>query len=123
MQKTTTGIITNMKYQQGDIILIPFPFNDNFSLSKKRPCLIISKNEINTHACIVAKITSVIKNDYLSYPIFKIDVSGFDMLKASEVRTNEIMTIHETLIINKIGSIKKESLEKVLLMVKDHISM
>ncbi len=35
------------KYKQGDIIFRPYPFTD-LSGTKKRPVIIISKNEINS---------------------------------------------------------------------------
>ncbi len=48
-------------YKQGDILLIPYPFTD-LSKTKKRPVIVISKK---THKgnYVVAKITSVIRND------------------------------------------------------------
>jgi mRNA interferase MazF len=50
-----------MKYKQGDIIFIPFPFTD-LSNKKQRPAVIVSRHSINYPNYIVAKITSVIRN-------------------------------------------------------------
>jgi len=47
-----------MKYYQGDIILLPFPFSD-LSNAKQRPAVIISRDSANNQNYIVAKITSV----------------------------------------------------------------
>jgi len=46
-------------YKQGDILLIPIPFSD-LSSSKKRPVLVLSKNDYNTKTedIIVAAVTS-----------------------------------------------------------------
>ena len=111
-----------MKYKQGDIVLVPFPYTDNLSVSKQRPVIILSKNSINKTSYIVAKITSVIRNDYFGLPIFKIDID-FDLPKPSEIRTNEIMTVDETLIIKKIGCMKKTGLQKVIPMLQDHLEV
>jgi mRNA interferase MazF len=109
-------------YKQGDIVLVPFPYSDNFTVSKKRPVLIISKDSLSKSSYIVTKITSVIRNDYFSLPIFKIDLD-FNLEKASEVRTDVVMTIDESLIIKKLGRLKKSGVEKVIRMVQDHIDI
>lgn len=49
-----------MKYYQGDIVLLPYPYTD-LSEIKQRPAVIISKDSINKQNYIVAKITSVNK--------------------------------------------------------------
>jgi len=57
-----------MKYRQGDIIFIPFPFTD-LSNKKQRSAVIVSRDSINYPNYIVAKITSVIRNDKFSFKI------------------------------------------------------
>jgi mRNA interferase MazF len=49
-----------MKYNQGDIILLPYPYTD-LSNTNQRPAVIISKDAVNKQNYIVAKITSVIR--------------------------------------------------------------
>jgi mRNA interferase MazF len=44
-----------MKYNQGDIVLLPYPYTD-LSNTKQRPAVIISKDSVNKQNCIVAKI-------------------------------------------------------------------
>lgn len=44
-------------FQQGDVVLIPYPYTDLSSV-KRRPVVIISKDSINKDFFIVAKITS-----------------------------------------------------------------
>jgi hypothetical protein len=44
-------------------------------------------------------------------------------MKPSEVRTNEIMAVDKSLIINKLGSMKRSGLEKIIPMVQDHFEM
>ncbi|MCB9225930.1 MAG: type II toxin-antitoxin system PemK/MazF family toxin [Chitinophagales bacterium] len=54
------------KYNQGSIVLIPYPYTD-LSNTKKRPVVIISKDSINKENYIVSKITSVIRNDQFTF--------------------------------------------------------
>jgi mRNA interferase MazF len=108
-----------MKYSQGDIILLPYPFTD-LSNTKQRPAVIISKDSVNKQNFIVAKITSVIRGDRFSFPIAPIDIDR-ELKYDSEVRTNEVFTVSKTLIIKKFASFKKESIKRLTEDIKDNI--
>lgn len=110
-----------MKYNQGDIVLVPYPFTD-LSSSKKRPVVIISKDSINDQDYVVAKISSVIKNDNLSILIKPADTKT-SLHFLSEVRTNNLLTIHSSLIIKKITSFNKEPLTRITESIKDNLSV
>jgi len=52
-----------MTYNQGDIVLLPFPFSNNTG-SKKRPAVIILNAKVNsTKDIILAQITSNARAD------------------------------------------------------------
>lgn len=93
-----------MDYRQGDILLIPYPYTD-LSDSKQRPVVVISKDSINDSILIVAKITSVIRNDDLSFFIDE-NATLAQMPKDSEVRTNELFTVHVSIIRRKLNEFK-----------------
>lgn len=97
-----------MKYKQGDIVFLPFPFTD-LSSAKQRPAVIISQNGLNYPNYIVAKITSVIRADRCSFAI-QPDDTDVPLKYESEVRTNDLVTIHHSLIMRKIASFKKDAL-------------
>lgn len=109
------------KFNQGDIVLIPYPYTD-LSNTKKRPVVIISKDAINKQNFIVSKITSVIRNDQFTFTIKDTDTETKLKFK-SEVRTNEIFTVHKSLIIKTLTSFKKESLKQLTEKIKEHISV
>ncbi len=109
------------KYKQGDIIFVPYPYTDNLAQSKKRPVVIISKDKINKDTYIVAKITSVIRNDEFSFKLQE-EVLDTKLNKLSEVRTNEIFTIHKTLIIKKFTRLINPSLKELIKKIQDNIS-
>ena len=110
-----------MQYKQGDIILLPYPFTD-LSNTKKRPAVIISRDSANKQNYIVAKITSVIRNDKFSFSIAPFDIDR-ELKFDSEVRTNELFTVSPTIIINKFATFKKESLKKLTEYIKENISV
>ena len=109
------------KYPQGDIVLLPYPYTD-LSDTKQRPVVIISKDSINKQNFIVAKITSVIRNDKLSFEIKPTDIDA-KLRRRSEVRTNEVFTVHKSLIIKKIASFNKEVLRQLTDKIKENISV
>jgi mRNA interferase MazF len=110
-----------MKYYQGDIILLPYPFTD-LSNTKQRPAVIISKDSINKQNYIVAKITSVIRGDKFSFPITQTDIDR-ELRYESEVRTNEVFTVNNSIIIKKFASFKKEPLKLLTEIIKDNITV
>ena len=110
-----------MKYKQGDIILLPFPYTD-LSNTKQRPAVIISKDDINKQNYIVAKITSVIRGDRFSFLIDSSDIDR-ELKYQSEVRTNEVFTVSPGIIIKKFASFKKEPLKRLIANIQDNISV
>lgn len=100
----------NNTYKQGEIVFIQFPFSD-LQNTKRRPALIISKN--NSTDIIFAKITSVISNNENSHEI-KSNTIDFVLQKPSEIKLNFISTIEKSLIIKRIGTIKKEEMIIIL---------
>ena len=110
-----------MKYNQGDIILLPYPYTD-LSNTKQRPAVIISKDSVHKQNYIVAKITSVIRGDRFSFPISPADIDR-ELKFDSEVRTNEVFTVSPTIIIKRFASFKKEPLKRLTESVKDNISV
>jgi mRNA interferase MazF len=109
-------------YKQGEIVLVPFPFNDNLQDAKKRPAVIISKDSVNKRSYIVVKITSVTNKSAFGIPLYEKD-TDIKMDKASEMITNEIMTISDKIIIRKIGILKSHALETLLDVVKDNFEI
>ena len=58
-----------MPYNQGDIVLVPFPLTD-LSSSKVRPAIVVSGVDVNnTDDVILAAITTNLRNDDFSFPI------------------------------------------------------
>ena len=95
-------------YKQGDIILFDYP-TDDFSASKKRPCIIVGKNRTLFGSYIVAKITSVLRSDEQSFNIDNAFLS-LPLLKPSEVRCDNLLTVSEKVILKKITTLEKSQI-------------
>lgn len=88
-------------YNQGDVILIPFPFTD-FSTLKQRPAVIFSSSSFNdSHPdVIVMAITSQIPQDIPEedYLLNNEENLSAGLPKPSLIKTTKIVTINKILI-------------------------
>lgn len=99
-------------FNQGDIIIVKFPFTDG-SEFKKRPALVISNNKMGkSEDCLLVQITSKLNKDGLSISISKEDCLKVLPLK-SYIRPHKIFTIHKSLILSKISEVNKTFLKNV----------
>lgn len=92
-------------YDQGDIVLIPFPYSDLTS-SKKRPALIISKNQMDK---MQDKICCLITSKYHK-GILEIKRNHFEtgnLPFKSFVKPHRIFTIDQNIILKKLCKINK----------------
>ena len=105
-------------YNQGDIILIPFPFTD-FSTFKQRPAVVISSDHFNqTHQdVIVAAITSHIP-DHIAEDEYLLSVDELKptgLPKASLIKLGKIVTIDQRLIRKRLGALPEKTPGKIIL--------
>jgi mRNA interferase MazF len=98
--------MTNFK--KWEIILVPFPFTD-LTTNKKRPALIVSNNNYNkSDNLIIALITSNIRDFQDDYKIIKWSEAGLP--KESMIKM-KFATVDKSIIIKKLGTLKKEDIE------------
>ncbi|MEK6757921.1 MAG: type II toxin-antitoxin system PemK/MazF family toxin [Nanoarchaeota archaeon] len=101
-------------YEQGEIVVVPFPFSDLSSI-RQRPVLILSKNvDIKTSEdLITCGITSNIKNAPHSILIENKDLAKGNIPVKSRIKIDKIFTLDKDIIIKKVAQINKETLAKV----------
>ncbi len=101
-------------YNQGDVIIVPFPFTDLTGV-KQRPALIISNKEYirNSPDVIICGITSNLKDLEYSVLLEKRDLnSGFIILK-SLIKVDKLTSVDKNIIRKKIATIKQSKLQEV----------
>ncbi len=92
-------------YQQGDIVVVDFPFTD-VSQTKKRPALVLSNQTINqTGDYLLVMITSQVKYDGLSLPITLRDYSSQPLPLTSYVRFYKVFLLNESLILHRYSAV------------------
>lgn len=99
-----------MKFNPGEIIVIPFPFSD-LSGRKKRPALILSVIE-DKQELICVMLTSVqgkTRNDY-SIQCWK----EAGLLKPTNAKVYRLFTISQVMAIKRLGKLNKKEFNEIL---------
>ena len=101
--------------QQGDLLLVPFPFSDQ-SGRKVRPIIVISNNEFNEHSedILVIGVTSNISKDKYTLPFINQDLDEGKLITPCCIKAENILKIDKELVIKKIGKTKKEKLKDIV---------
>jgi len=103
-----------MQINQKEVVLLPYPFS-NLEGIKVRPALIVSNNQFNKKSddCIMAPLTTIIKNEPYSIIIDSENLSSGKLIKQSRIRTDKIFSVKKSLIRMKIGVLDDNSFDKV----------
>jgi mRNA interferase MazF len=105
-------------YSFGDVLLVPFPFTDQSSI-KKRPTVIISSNSYNSQKpdLIIMAITSQFNSSINFGEIVITDFAIAGLLKSSVIKP-VITTIEKSLVIRKLGKLKKSDCQNLQQLIK-----
>jgi mRNA interferase MazF len=102
---------------QGDIVLVPFPFTD-YNGTKRRPAMVVSANWYNRTKsfCILVPITSSIPINLHSDEILikGTDINYCGLAGDSLVKTEIISTIEKYLFFKRLGSATTTLMSKVI---------
>ncbi|OGS35867.1 MAG: hypothetical protein A2293_07370 [Elusimicrobia bacterium RIFOXYB2_FULL_49_7] len=91
-------------YQQGDIVIVSFPFTDAAN-SKPRPAIVLSNRIVNnSQDVILAQITATIRNDNFSFALEDRFVDT-PLNRQSEIRCHKIFVMEKRLIKKKISNL------------------
>ncbi len=103
-----------MTFDQGDVVLIPFPFTD-LSALKKRPVLVLSSATYNRSSSdfIVCGITSVLTPRPHAVPLVSSDMDRGTLPVESRIRPDKVFTLRKTLAIKTLGSVRDNVLRRV----------
>lgn len=103
-----------MIYEQGEIIIVPFPFSDLSSI-KQRPVLVLSKTSDNKAAddIITCGITSNLKDSRYSIFVENRDIEHGIIPTKSRIKVDKLFTLNKGIIKKKIARLKKETFDLV----------
>src|SRR3989344_6620477 len=100
--------------EQGDLLLVPFPFSDQ-SGKKVRPVIVISNEKFNENSedVLVVGVTSSSSRDAYTINLANKDLDGGNLLTPCYVKIENILKIDKELVIKKIGKINKSKLKEI----------
>ena len=105
---------SGINYEQGEILLVPFPFSDLSSI-KQRPVLVLSKKQDNLECedIITCGITSNLKDERHSVLIENSNLIQGQFPAKSRIKVDKLFTLSKDIIRKKISRINKETFKKV----------
>lgn len=98
-------------FVRGDILVTGFPFS-NLQNSKKRPILVLRVPKGNDLICLQITGNSYDKSSEISIENF--DFKKGSLNRKSFARLDKIATLEKSIILYKIGSLKKEKFLEIL---------
>ncbi len=99
----------------GDIVVTIFPFSD-LKGHKKRPALILAKAEFGK--LITCQITSKPYSSKTAVKLIKLDFLEGSLPITSFIRPDKLFTAESSIILRRAGRIKKDKLDKALLILQ-----
>ena len=110
MKKMKSGI----NYEQGEILLVPFPFT-NLKSIKQRPVLVLSSTGYNnkTEDVITCGITSNLKDTDHSVLIESEQCISGTIPTTSRIKVDKLFTLEQSIILKRWAKVNKETFEQV----------
>ena len=107
-------MISGIMYEQGDVLIVPFPFTD-LSAIKQRPVLVLSKKEYNkkTDDIITCGITSNLKDSENSVLMENKNLLNGEIPATSRIKVDKLFTIEESIVKKRLAKIDIETFDKV----------
>lgn len=107
-------MIFGTRFEQGDILIVPFPFS-NLRTIRQRPVLVISSNKCNKSSedIIVCGITSNLKDAQCSVLIDNKCLLKGKLPVKSRIKVDKLFSIDKSIIKKKIARVNRETFGKV----------
>jgi mRNA interferase MazF len=98
-----------MRFEFGDIVLVPFPFTSQ-AASKKRPAVVVSSSAYNTSRldAVVMAITSQLRAGAASDELWVRNWKTAGLLKPSAIKP-VFATIEQSLVIRQLGTLDRQT--------------
>ena len=106
--------MSGIQFEQGDILLVPFPFT-NLSSVKQRPVLVLSSTKYNQEHedIITCGITSNLKDKEYSLLLTNKELSQGILPKESRIKVDKLFTVEKSIVKKKFGRVKQSVLIEV----------
>ncbi|MEW6409654.1 MAG: type II toxin-antitoxin system PemK/MazF family toxin [Nitrospirota bacterium] len=113
---------SGMTYNQGSLVLVPFPFTD-LSATKKRPALVVSPDWFNQtyEDIILAAVTSTtsVPAEQLEMPLAQKDLAQGIIPKDSIIKISKLFTCHSNVVVKEVAVVKDDKLKEILKKLRE----
>lgn len=93
-------------YNQRDIVMLPVSYTNQYE-REYRPAIIISNDLVNnTQDCLVMPLTSILRNDELSFKLTPSELS-LSLQYESEVTLHKVIGVEKRFIKKKVNELSK----------------
>ena len=99
------------KFVKGDVVVVPFPFSD-LTQAKRRPALVVV--DLEGDDIILCQITSQLNKDNYSITVNENDFKEGNLKQISNIRPNRIFTADTSIILYKVGTLKRRMIDRVI---------
>jgi mRNA interferase MazF len=99
------------RFVKGDVVVVPFPFS-NLTQAKRRPALVIV--DLEGDDIILCQITSQLNKDNYSITVNENDFKDGNLKQISNIRPNRIFTADTSIILYKVGTLKRRMIDRVI---------
>ena len=112
-----------IRYNRGDVILVPFPFSDQ-TVTKKRPAIVVSSDTYNSISpdIVIMAITGQTRGPFGVGEFLIEDWQGAGLLKPSAVKS-AISTIEQSLVLKLLGRFSSEDLSTLEKALKELLDL
>jgi mRNA interferase MazF len=101
-------------FEQGEILLVPFPFTD-LSAIKQRPVLVLSSKKYNKEGddIITCGITSNLRDKDYSLLVTNKELTKGKLPKDSRIKADKLFTLEKSIVKRRFGKVKSSVVKDV----------
>lgn len=103
-----------------DVVVVPFPFSA-LTQTKRRPALVVA--ELQGDDPILCQITSRLITDQYAILIDNSDFSSGSLRQSSNVRPNRLFTADKQIILYRVGNLKPEKVNEIILKIVEILQL
>ena len=104
------------RFVKGNVVVVPFPFTD-LTQAKRRPALVVASMQGDD--LILCQITSQPVRDNYAVTLADNDFEEGGLKQDSNIRPNRLFTADGSLILYRVGSVKRQKLDEVVEAIVD----
>lgn len=105
--------MANHLNMRGRVVLVPFPFSEDFSVTKPRPAICLTDVIGKNNELIIAYITSKPETEVLDSDIKLEDFKRYGLKTLSKIKLHKLVTITVDCIKTELGTVDNAMMQEI----------